>query len=180
MTPCTTLLERYPILFLCENLVNFNEARLHKATLNPHTRAWIFFPPVNTVSWWQAAFERDRVYCPRRIFIIRRMTGSSNAACHKLTLLTGGKKLRMRMTIHGRLLQAHFIEIHQVFEKKGIYVITIKSKKFIFVATSWLVLSDCEWGSRLPDMEDSCEYNEQIVVVSRSGLVFLLGGLTWS
>ena len=33
----TTLLERYPTLFFCENLEDFNEARLYEATLNLHT-----------------------------------------------------------------------------------------------------------------------------------------------
>ena len=46
-------------------------------------------------------------------------TTSLNAACHQLTLLTGGKNSRMRMEVQGRLMQARFIEIHQVFEKKG-------------------------------------------------------------
>ena len=32
----TTLLEKYPNFF-CENLVDFNEARLQKETLNVHT-----------------------------------------------------------------------------------------------------------------------------------------------
>ena len=103
------------------------------------------FPPVNSVSWWQEAFDWDSVYCSRRIFIARKMTElqkertwfihfwrktrllisgeiakkksdkvrcssssvifltmknrrehwtllHSNAACHQLTLLTGGKK----------------------------------------------------------------------------------------
>jgi hypothetical protein len=33
------MLEEYPILFFYENLVYFNEARFHEATLNPHTYA---------------------------------------------------------------------------------------------------------------------------------------------
>ena len=33
------LLEKYPTLFFCENLVGFNEARLHEVTLNLHTHA---------------------------------------------------------------------------------------------------------------------------------------------
>ena len=34
----TTLLEKYPTLFyFCKNLVDFNEVRLHEATLNLHT-----------------------------------------------------------------------------------------------------------------------------------------------
>ena len=40
------------------------------------------------------------------------------AACNQLTLLTGGKNSRMRMKVQGRLMQARFIEIHQVFAKK--------------------------------------------------------------
>ena len=36
----TTLLKKYPTFF-CENLVDFNEAQLHEATLNPHTHTWI-------------------------------------------------------------------------------------------------------------------------------------------
>jgi hypothetical protein len=36
----TTLLEKYPTLFyVCEYLVDFNEARLHEATLNLHMHA---------------------------------------------------------------------------------------------------------------------------------------------
>ena len=38
----TNLLEKYPNSFLCENLVYFNEARLHEGILNIHTHAWIF------------------------------------------------------------------------------------------------------------------------------------------
>ena len=38
---CTTLLEKYPTFFFCVNLVEFNEARLHEATLNLRTHAWI-------------------------------------------------------------------------------------------------------------------------------------------
>ena len=34
----TTLVEKYPTLFFCKNLVDFNEPRLHEATLNLHTR----------------------------------------------------------------------------------------------------------------------------------------------
>ena len=34
----TILLEKY-LTFFCENLVDFNEARLHEATLNLHTHA---------------------------------------------------------------------------------------------------------------------------------------------
>ena len=37
------LLEKYPTLFFCENLVDFSEAHLHEATLNLHTHAWIFY-----------------------------------------------------------------------------------------------------------------------------------------
>ena len=36
------LLEKYPTFFFWENLVDFNEARLHEATLNLHTHAWFF------------------------------------------------------------------------------------------------------------------------------------------
>jgi hypothetical protein len=32
-----SLLEKYPILFICKNLVDFNEVQLHEATLNIHT-----------------------------------------------------------------------------------------------------------------------------------------------
>ena len=42
----TTILEKYPTIlfyFFCENLVDFNKTRLHEATLNVHTHAWIFF-----------------------------------------------------------------------------------------------------------------------------------------
>ena len=34
----TTVLEKNPTFF-CENLLDFNKARLHEATLNPHTHA---------------------------------------------------------------------------------------------------------------------------------------------
>jgi len=30
------MLEKYPYFYFCENLVDFNEARLHEATLNLH------------------------------------------------------------------------------------------------------------------------------------------------
>ena len=35
----TTLLKKYQTFFFCENLVDFNEACLHEATLNFHTDA---------------------------------------------------------------------------------------------------------------------------------------------
>ena len=38
----TILLENYPTDFFCENLVDFNETRLHEATLNLHIHMWIF------------------------------------------------------------------------------------------------------------------------------------------
>ena len=34
-----SLLEKYPTLFFCKNLVYFNEARLHEVTFNPNTHA---------------------------------------------------------------------------------------------------------------------------------------------
>ena len=37
----TIMLEKYHTFF-CENMVGFSEARLHEATLNPHTHSWIF------------------------------------------------------------------------------------------------------------------------------------------
>jgi hypothetical protein len=43
----TTLLEMYGFFF-CENLVDFNETRLHEATLNLHCVN--FPPPVDNVS----------------------------------------------------------------------------------------------------------------------------------
>ena len=43
------LLEKYPtLLFICENLVDFNEACLHEETLNLHTYVSIF--PMSIVS----------------------------------------------------------------------------------------------------------------------------------
>ena len=38
-----TLLEKYPTLFIFRKLVEFNETRLNKLTLNLQTYAWIFF-----------------------------------------------------------------------------------------------------------------------------------------
>ena len=35
----TPMIEKHPTLLFCENLVDFNEARLHEATLNLHTHA---------------------------------------------------------------------------------------------------------------------------------------------
>ena len=35
----TIMLEKYPTLFFCENVVDFNEALLHETTLNLHTHA---------------------------------------------------------------------------------------------------------------------------------------------
>ena len=32
------------LTFFCKNLVDFNEARLHEATLNLHTHVWVFSP----------------------------------------------------------------------------------------------------------------------------------------
>jgi hypothetical protein len=53
--------------------VDFKEARLHEATLNLHMHT-SFFSPVNSVSWWQAAFEWSSVQCSRRILILREIT----------------------------------------------------------------------------------------------------------
>ena len=48
------MLEKYPtLLFFYENLVDFNEAHLHEATLNLHRHAWIF----SCIFWLQEAFE---------------------------------------------------------------------------------------------------------------------------
>ena len=38
------------------------------------TRMREFLPPVNSVSWLQAAFEWDNVYCSCRIFIVRKVS----------------------------------------------------------------------------------------------------------
>ena len=35
-----------------------------------------FSPPVNSISWWQAAFEWGSVQCSCRIFIVRKMKDS--------------------------------------------------------------------------------------------------------
>ena len=43
----------YPTFFF-ENLVDFNEARLHEANFN---RIREFVPPVNSISLFQTAFE---------------------------------------------------------------------------------------------------------------------------
>ena len=45
------------LVVFCENLVDCNETHFHEMTLNLHMHVWIFFPPVNRISWWQAAFE---------------------------------------------------------------------------------------------------------------------------
>ena len=34
-----------------------------------------FFPPVNSVYWWQATYEWGSVHCFCRIFVVRQMTG---------------------------------------------------------------------------------------------------------
>ena len=47
-----------------------------------------------------------------------RDTAYSKAACYQMTLLTGGKRSRMRMKVQGSLMQVRFIEIRQVFAKK--------------------------------------------------------------
>jgi hypothetical protein len=43
----------------------------------------------------------------------------SNAAFHQLTLLTVGKNSRMHMKVQGRVMQARFIEIRQIFAEKN-------------------------------------------------------------
>ena len=53
---CATVLERYPTLLFCENLMDFNEVHLHEMTLNFHTYSW-FFSRLSIFSWWQATFE---------------------------------------------------------------------------------------------------------------------------
>ena len=44
-------------LFFNKNLLDFNSACLHEATLNHHMHVWMFFLSVNSISWWQTAFE---------------------------------------------------------------------------------------------------------------------------
>jgi len=41
--------------------------------MNLYTHTWIFFPLVNSVSWWQAEFEWGSVLCSRGIFIVRKI-----------------------------------------------------------------------------------------------------------
>ena len=43
-TPCTALLKKSirHLFFICENLVDFYEARLHETSLNLHRHMWIF------------------------------------------------------------------------------------------------------------------------------------------
>ena len=48
----------------------------------------------------------------------RALNTSLKCCCPQLTLLTGGKNSRMYMNVQGRLMQARFIQIHQVFAKK--------------------------------------------------------------
>ena len=47
----------FDLIFFCKNLVDFNDEHLLEATLNLHTHALIFSPPVNSLSWWQAPFD---------------------------------------------------------------------------------------------------------------------------
>ena len=48
----------------------------------------------------------------------------SNAACHQLMLLTGGKNSCMHMRVQGHLMQVHLIEIPQVSQKKKVRYFT--------------------------------------------------------
>ena len=52
--------------------------------LKLHAHAWIFSSPVNSVSWWQEAFEWGTVYCSR-IFIVRKIT-EQQCSCTFLAL----------------------------------------------------------------------------------------------
>ena len=45
------------LIFFCENLMDFNKAHLHEATLEPSYAFVNFAPPDNSISWLQAAFE---------------------------------------------------------------------------------------------------------------------------
>ena len=63
---------------------------------------------------------------------------NSNAACHQLTLLTGGKNSSLCMKVQGRLMQARFIEIDQVFAKRKVCCFTNSS-------TSTKVRRDSTW-----------------------------------
>ena len=49
MQVISTLLEKYGPYFVLENLVDFNKARLHEATLNLHTHV-CFFPRLSIPS----------------------------------------------------------------------------------------------------------------------------------
>ena len=49
---------------------------------------------------------------------LTRALPHSNAACNQLTLLISGKNSRMRIKVQGRLMQARFFELHQVFANK--------------------------------------------------------------
>ena len=51
---------------------------------------------------------------------MRALNTTSLKCCLPLTLLKGGKNSRMRMKVQGRFMQAHFVEIHQVFTKKKV------------------------------------------------------------
>ena len=44
------------LICFCENLVDLNEAHLNEATVLSYA-CMNFFLPVNSFSWWQAAFE---------------------------------------------------------------------------------------------------------------------------
>ena len=49
-----------------------------------------------------------------------------------------GKSSRMRMKVQGRLMQAHFIEIHQVFAKKKGYFSNRRIKTQVLLVTAVL------------------------------------------
>ena len=64
----------------------------------------------------QRNLSQVRCSCRFVIFLTMKLRRDHlNTPFHQLTLLTGGKHSRMRMKLQGRLMQANFIYIQQVF-----------------------------------------------------------------
>ena len=69
--------EKYQTFFLRKSGV-FQWGTLAWGNLELSYACVNFFLPVNSISWWQAAFEWGGVWCSRQIFIVRKMNDLSS------------------------------------------------------------------------------------------------------
>ena len=119
------------LIFLCKNLVDFNEVCLHEATLNLHMHLWIFsclsIVSVDGYSCvWSLFFAKKKsdssarnvlehcCYFPYNENPARALNTTSLKWCLPSTdaINRWERNSHMPMKVQGHLMQAHFIEIH--------------------------------------------------------------------